>query len=53
MPVENTVRTARLTAGVDLRKTDCDPDFWYPICWSEELKPGAMLARTTATGSPA
>jgi len=23
----DTVHTARLTAGVDLRKTDCHPDF--------------------------
>jgi phenylpropionate dioxygenase-like ring-hydroxylating dioxygenase large terminal subunit len=51
MQAENTVHTPRLTAGVDLRKTDCHPDFWYPICWSEQLKPGAMLARQYA-GEP-
>ncbi|HVY35640.1 MAG TPA: aromatic ring-hydroxylating dioxygenase subunit alpha [Caulobacteraceae bacterium] len=38
-------------AGVDLRRTDCHPDFWYPIAWSEELAPGKMLARRYA-GEP-
>ncbi len=47
----DTVRTTRLTAGVDLRKTDCHPDFWYPIAWSEDVKPGAMVARVYA-GDP-
>ena len=47
----DTVHSPRLTAGFDLRKTDCHPDFWYPICWSEELKPGTMLARNYA-GEP-
>ena len=45
------VHTARLTAGVDLRKTDCHPDFWYPIAWSGEVKPGAMISRVYA-GEP-
>jgi phenylpropionate dioxygenase-like ring-hydroxylating dioxygenase large terminal subunit len=35
----------------DLRRTDCHPDHWYPIAWSRELKPGAMLARQYA-GEP-
>lgn len=42
---------ARLTAGVDLRRTDSHPDYWYPVAWSHELKPGRMLARTYA-GEP-
>ncbi len=50
MSVES-VHAARLTAGVDLRKTDCHPDFWYPIAWSDEVKAGAMIARTYA-GEP-
>ena len=36
------IRPAR---SVDLRRTDAHPDHWYPIAWSRELKPGAMLAR--------
>jgi phenylpropionate dioxygenase-like ring-hydroxylating dioxygenase large terminal subunit len=35
----------------DLRRIDAHPDHWYPICWSRELKPGAMLARRFA-GEP-
>lgn len=42
---------ARLTAGVDLRRTDSHPDYWYPLAWSHELKPGKMLARAYA-GEP-
>jgi len=42
------IRPART---VDLRKTDSHPDYWYPIAWSRELKPGAMLARQYA-GEP-
>src|ERR1700679_2674392 len=26
--------------GVDLRRIGTHPDFWYPILWSDELKPG-------------
>ena len=37
--------------GADLRRTDAHPDFWYPIAWSEEVKPGKMLARQYA-GEP-
>ena len=36
---------------VDLRRIDSHPDFWYPIAWSEQLKPGKMLARRFA-GEP-
>ena len=37
--------------AVDLRRVDCHPDFWYPIAWSEEVKPGKMIARAYA-GEP-
>ena len=36
---------------VDLRRTDSHPDHWYPVAWSRELKPGAMLAQRFA-GEP-
>lgn len=35
----------------DLRRVDAHPDHWYPIAWSREVKPGAMLARKFA-GEP-
>lgn len=35
----------------DLRKTDTHPDYWYPIAWAGEVKPGKMLARQFA-GEP-
>ncbi|MDG6094533.1 aromatic ring-hydroxylating dioxygenase subunit alpha [Acetobacter sp. AN02] len=28
----------------DLRTIHCDPDFWYPVAWSRELRPGKTLA---------
>jgi phenylpropionate dioxygenase-like ring-hydroxylating dioxygenase large terminal subunit len=37
--------------SVDLRRIDCHPDFWYPIAWSEEVRPGKMIARAYA-GEP-
>jgi phenylpropionate dioxygenase-like ring-hydroxylating dioxygenase large terminal subunit len=45
------IHPVRLTQGVDLRRTDCHPDYWYPVAWSDELKAGKMLARTYA-GDP-
>ncbi len=36
---------------VDLRRIDTHPDFWYPLAWSEDLKPGKTLARRFA-GEP-
>jgi phenylpropionate dioxygenase-like ring-hydroxylating dioxygenase large terminal subunit len=41
----------RVTNGIDLRRVECNPDYWYPIAWSRELKPGRMLARAYA-GEP-
>jgi phenylpropionate dioxygenase-like ring-hydroxylating dioxygenase large terminal subunit len=49
-----TIEIARpipLARGVDLRRTDCHPDYWYPIAWSGEVKSGAMIARQYA-GEP-
>ena len=37
--------------GPDLRRTSTHPDFWYPLAWSEEVKPGKTLARRFA-GEP-
>ena len=35
----------------DLRRVDAHPDYWYPIAWSRELKPGKILACSFA-GAP-
>ena len=45
------IHPLRQARPVDLRRTDAHPDHWYPIAWSRELKPGAMLARKYA-GEP-
>ena len=39
------------TRRADLRRIDSHPDHWYPIAWSEEVRPGKMLARRFA-GDP-
>jgi phenylpropionate dioxygenase-like ring-hydroxylating dioxygenase large terminal subunit len=31
--------------AVDLRRVDSHPDYWYPLAWSHELKPGGTLGR--------
>ena len=46
-----TAQARRMSGSADLRRTDAHPDFWYPIAWSRELKPGRMLARRYA-GEP-
>ncbi|MGR8918344.1 MAG: Rieske 2Fe-2S domain-containing protein [Gammaproteobacteria bacterium] len=54
MPTDNTARlhTADLrTESRDIRKTAIDPDFWYPIARSRDLKPGKTLAVSFA-GQP-
>src|SRR5579862_5380596 len=38
-------------ATPDLRRIGSHPDHWYPLAWSDELKPGKTLARQFA-GSP-
>ncbi|MBB2180552.1 aromatic ring-hydroxylating oxygenase subunit alpha [Gluconacetobacter tumulicola] len=35
----------------DLRTIDCDPDFWYPVAWSHELKAGKTIG-TRYAGQP-
>jgi phenylpropionate dioxygenase-like ring-hydroxylating dioxygenase large terminal subunit len=35
----------------DLRRVRSHPDFWYPVAWSRDLKPGKVLA-TTFAGDP-
>ena len=35
----------------DLRRVPSHPDHWYPVAWSRELKPGAVLA-TRFAGEP-
>jgi phenylpropionate dioxygenase-like ring-hydroxylating dioxygenase large terminal subunit len=41
----NVMRPVReVPSNIDLRRTDSHPDHWYPIAWSEQVKPGKMLA---------
>ena len=35
-------------APKDLRRVGAHPDHWYPLAWSEELKPGKVLGRRFA-----
>jgi phenylpropionate dioxygenase-like ring-hydroxylating dioxygenase large terminal subunit len=35
----------------DLRKVPAHPDFWYPVAWSDEIKPGKVIGRHFA-GDP-
>jgi phenylpropionate dioxygenase-like ring-hydroxylating dioxygenase large terminal subunit len=54
MSLENTVRlTTQATAehARDLRKTAIDPDFWYPIARTRDVKPGKTHAASFA-GDP-
>jgi phenylpropionate dioxygenase-like ring-hydroxylating dioxygenase large terminal subunit len=37
--------------GRDLRRVGAHPDYWYPLAWSRELKPGKTLA-TRFAGQP-
>ena len=34
-----------------LRKVPAHPDFWYPVAWSDEIKPGKVIGRHFA-GDP-
>ena len=38
-------------SDVDLRRIDAHPDHWYPLAWSDELKPNRPLGRRYA-GEP-
>jgi renierapurpurin 18,18'-hydroxylase len=55
MPDDHSLLTATLPAAlpaaVDLRRTAANPDYWYPLAWSDELKPGRILGRRFA-GEP-
>ncbi|MBM4227170.1 MAG: Rieske 2Fe-2S domain-containing protein [Gammaproteobacteria bacterium] len=51
MTANNTVRLPTGDAGTplrDIRKTGLDPDFWYPIAHSREVKPGKAHAAAFA-----
>jgi len=45
------LRLANNPNGLDLRRIGAHPDFWYPVAWSDELKPGKVLGRRFA-GEP-
>jgi renierapurpurin 18,18'-hydroxylase len=32
----------------DLRRVGAHPDYWYPVAWSDELRPGRVLGRRFA-----
>ena len=34
-----------LATPVDLRRVDSHPDHWYPLAWSDEVRPGKVVAR--------
>jgi len=40
----NITQPVHLPRSVDLRHTNSHPDYWYPIAWSEQVRPGKMLA---------
>ena len=51
MPNDMSSRIGEVANAVDLRRVGSHPDYWYPICWADELKQGKMLARRFA-GEP-
>lgn len=55
LPDDHSILTATLPAtsssAVDLRRTAANPDYWYPLAWSDELKPGRIIGRRFA-GEP-
>ena len=46
-----TIRVANSPNGFDLRRIGANPDYWYPVAWCDELKPGRTLGRRFA-GEP-
>jgi renierapurpurin 18,18'-hydroxylase len=46
-----TLRAAAAANPIDLRRIGAHPDQWYPLAWSDELKPGKTLGRRFA-GDP-
>jgi renierapurpurin 18,18'-hydroxylase len=45
------MRPANSPNAFDLRRVGSHPDYWYPLAWSDELKPGKALGRRFA-GDP-
>ena len=45
------MRPANSPNAFDLRRVGAHPDYWYPLAWSDELKPGKALGRRFA-GQP-
>ncbi len=45
------MRPANSPNAFDLRRVGAHPDYWYPLAWSDELKPGKALAKRFA-GQP-
>ncbi len=43
------LRAANSPNPFDLRRIGAHPDFWYPLAWSHELKPGKALGRRFAS----
>jgi len=41
--VDLTAASLDLCSRADLRRVGANPDYWYPLAWSRELKPGAAL----------
>ena len=42
------VRALNKPAQVDLRRIGAHPDYWYPLAWSDDLKPGKAIGRRFA-----
>jgi renierapurpurin 18,18'-hydroxylase len=55
MPDDHSILTATLPAtspaGLDLRRTGANPDYWYPLAWSDDVKSGQIVGRRFA-GEP-
>ena len=45
------MRPANSPNAFDLRRVGAHPDYWYPLAWSDELKPGKALGKRFA-GQP-
>jgi phenylpropionate dioxygenase-like ring-hydroxylating dioxygenase large terminal subunit len=45
------LRAANSPNEFDLRRVDAHPDYWYPVAWAEEVKPGKAVGRRWA-GQP-
>ncbi len=50
-PSANAAAPSNAPESVDLRRTAANPDYWYPLAWSDELKAGRILGRRFA-GEP-